>query len=271
VASVQERRILSPDADFQLALALLDNRKQRRRQRRFAVQSVAAIDAALAAAWPFDSLWTPSGKRLSTWARDVLARSGAALHVELAPELFAQLSGKREPGELVALLALPADDLDRVPPLEAPLLVVCDRPASPGNLGSIVRSADAFGADAVLVTGHAADPYDPQAVRASIGALFSVPVLVHGSPRQLVGELRARWPALRIVGTTARGEMLLGDADLRTGPVALVFGNEATGLSEAWRELCDTLLAIPIHGVVSSLNLAAAAAIVLAEADRQRR
>jgi TrmH family RNA methyltransferase len=270
VASVQERRILSPDADFQLALALLDNRKQRRRQRRFAVQSVAAIDAALAGGWSFDSLWTPTGKRLSAWARDVLARSDAALHVELAPDLFAQLSGKREPGELVALLTLPPDDLGRIPPLETPLLVVCDRPASPGNLGSIFRSADAFGADAVLVTGHAADPYDPQAVRASVGALFSVPVVVHGSPRQLDAELRARWPALRIVGTSARGETLLGDSDLR-GAVALVFGNEATGLSEAWRELCDTLVAIPIHGVVSSLNLAAAAAIVLAEADRQRR
>jgi TrmH family RNA methyltransferase len=270
VASVQERQILSANAEFQLALALLDNRKQRRRQRRFAVQSVAAIDQARAAGWRFDSLWTPAGKRLSSWAQELLAEAGADTHVELAPDLFAQLSGKSTPGELIALLELPSDELERLPAAAAPLLVVCDRPASPGNLGSIVRSAEAFGADAVLVTGHAADPYDPQAVRASLGALFTVPVLSHGSPRGLAEELRARWPALRLVGTSARGDLLLGDADLR-GAAALVFGNEATGLSDAWKELCDALVAIPIHGAVGSLNLAAAAAIVLAEADRQRR
>ncbi|MDX6503734.1 MAG: rRNA (uridine2479-2-O)-methyltransferase [Gaiellaceae bacterium] len=266
---MEQRRILSANADFQLAVSLLDNRKQRRRQRRFAVQSVTAIDQALAAGWGFDSLWSPAGKRLSAWAQGVLEQSGARLHVELAPELFAQFSGKSEPGELIALLELPADDLGRIPALAAPLIVVLDRPASPGNLGSIVRSAEAFGADAVLVTGHAADPYDPQAVRASVGALFALPVLTHGSPRQLAEALQARWPGLRIVGTSARGDTLLGDSDLR-GPVALVLGNEATGLSEAWRELCDALVAIPIHGVVSSLNLAAAAAVVLAEAERQR-
>ena len=120
------------------------------------------------------------------------------------------------------------------------------------------------------MTGHAADPYDPQAVRASLGALFAVPVLSHESPRRLVEELRGdRWPALRLVGTSSRGSELLGDSDLR-GAVALVFGNEASGLSDAWQELCDALVAIPIHGAVSSLNLAAAAAIVLAEAARQR-
>jgi TrmH family RNA methyltransferase len=261
------RRILSADAEFQLALALLDNRKQRHRQRRFAVQTVAAVDAALAHDWPLDSVWTPAGRALSTWAHAVVER--APLHVELAPPLFAQLSGKDEPGELVALVALPPDDLARIRETDAPLLVVCDRPSSPGNLGSIVRSADAFGADAVLVTGHAADPYDPQAVRASLGALFAVPVLQAGSPTELVTQLRARWPGLRIAGTSARADTSYSDAEL-TGPLALAFGNEAAGLSAAWRDACDTLLAIPIHGVASSLNLAAAAAVVLAEASRRR-
>jgi TrmH family RNA methyltransferase len=261
------RQILAADAEFQLALALLHNRKQRRRQRRFAVQSVAAIDAARAHGWALDSAWTPAGKRLSTWAQEIVG--AAPLHVELAPELFAQLSGKDEPGELVALVALPPENLARLPAVEAPLLVVCDRPGSPGNLGSIVRSADAFGADAVLVTGHAADPYDPQAVRASLGALFATPVLTHGSPAALDAELRERWPALRVVGTSAHADASLAESDL-TGPVALLLGNEAAGLSAAWRERCDALVRIPIRGVASSLNLAAAAAVVLAEAARQR-
>src|SRR4051794_39098455 len=144
---MERRRILAANADFQLALAVLDNRKQRRRQRRFAVQSVAAIDQARVAGWRFDSLWTPLGKGLSSWGQEVLAHAGADTHVELAPELFAQLSGKTTPGELIAFLELPPDDLARIADAPAPLLVVCDRPASPGNLGSIVRSAEAFGAD----------------------------------------------------------------------------------------------------------------------------
>jgi TrmH family RNA methyltransferase len=262
-----QRRILSANAEFQLALSLLANRKQRRRQGRFAVQSVATIDQALAHGWRIDSVWTPAGRDLSRWAREVVAQ--APLHVELAPALFAELAEKDEPGEIVLLVELPPDDLARIPAVEAPLLCICDRPASPGNLGSIVRSADAFRADAVLVTGHAADPTDPQAVRASLGALFALPVLTIGSPAELADALRARWPALRIAGTSARADTDLGDADL-TGPLALVFGNEAAGLSAAWRERCDTLLRIPIRGVASSLNLAAAAAVVLAEASRRR-
>jgi TrmH family RNA methyltransferase len=261
------RQILAANAELQLALALLSNRKQRRRQGRFAVQSVAAVDAALAHGWALDSVWTPLGRSLSPWARTVV--DAAPVHVEVAAPLFAQLSQKDEPGELVALVALPPDDLARIPAVDAPLLVVCDRPTSPGNLGSIVRSADAFGADAVLVTGHAADPYDPQAVRASLGALFATPVIAHGSPAALSDELRARWPALRIVGTSARAETSVADADL-TGAVALLLGNESAGLSAAWRERCDALVRIPIRGVASSLNLAAAAAVVLAEAARQR-
>src|SRR4051794_16107861 len=114
------RRILSADAEFQLALALLDNRKQRRRQQRFAVQTVTAVDAALAHDWPLDSVWTAAGRPLSDWARGVVERS--PLHVELAPPLFAQLSGKDEPGELVAFAALPPDDLTRIAELDAPLL-----------------------------------------------------------------------------------------------------------------------------------------------------
>jgi TrmH family RNA methyltransferase len=179
---------------------------------------------------------------------------------------MAQLSAREEPSEVVALVEIPPEDLERIPRTEAPLLVVLDRPSSPGNLGSIVRSADALGADGVVVFGHAADVYDPQTVRASQGALFAVPVVRAGAP----AELEPRLAGLRVVGTSARGDGELGGVDLRAG-TALVLGNETKGLSWAWRERADELVRIPQRGSASSLNLAAAAAILLYEADRQRR
>lgn len=266
----RRRTIHSSNDEFQLVAALLTNRKQRRRQRRFLVQGVKPIAVALEHGWRFESVWTPRGRKLSPWARDLIASSGAAWHVEAALPLFAQLSEKTDPGELVAVLGLPDDDLGRIELGQHALLCVCDRPASPGNLGSIIRSADAFGADGVVVTGHAADLYDPQTVRASVGALFTTPAVHEGSPRELVRWLREARSDTTIVGTSAKASTPLEQVDL-TRPVALVFGNEADGLSGTWIDLCDELATIPIRGETGSLNVAAAAAIFLNELRRQRR
>jgi tRNA G18 (ribose-2'-O)-methylase SpoU len=150
--------------------------------------------------------------------------------------------------------------------------VVFDRPASPGNIGSIIRSADAFGADGVIVTGHAADVYDPRSVRASTGSLFGVPAVRVPSHREVMAwaaERRARGCPLRIVGTDEHGEADLFDFDL-AGPTLLLIGNETKGLSTAWREACDHMVRIPMTGTASSLNAANAATAVLYEAARQR-
>jgi tRNA G18 (ribose-2'-O)-methylase SpoU len=260
------RTIRSANADFQLALALRDNRRQRTRQGRFLVEGVRSIDAAVANGWLVDSFWHARGRPLSRWAEGLLASGVARTHVELEPGLMEELSAKEETSELVALVEIPPDDLGRIPRRDATLLVVLDRPASPGNLGSVIRSADALGADGVVVAGHAADVYDPQTVRATQGSLFAIPVVRVGSPE----ELEPRLDGLRVVGTSAAGDVALDELDLR-GATALVLGNEAKGLSWGWRERADALVRIPQHGSASSLNLAAAAAILLYEADRQRR
>ncbi|HUY70816.1 MAG TPA: TrmH family RNA methyltransferase [Gaiellaceae bacterium] len=265
----QRQAILTASDEYQLTAALLTNRKQRARQGRFVVQSVKAIESALVNGWEFESVWTPRGRRLSAWASSVIERSGARRHVELAPELFAQLAEKSEPGELVALVELSVKALSEVQLGPRALVVVLDRPSSPGNLGSIIRTAEAFAADAVVVTGHAADLYDPQAVRASLGAIFAIPAIQHQAPAEVAGWLAAACEGLRIVGTSANGTEDLDHVEL-AGPVALVFGNETTGLSAGWRELCDEVVTIPTSGITSSLNLASAAAVFLNEVRRQR-
>ena len=167
---------------------------------------------------------------------------------------------------------MPPDDLDRIKAGRDFLGVVLDRPASPGNLGSIIRSADAFGADGVIVTGHAADVYDPRAVRASTGSLFALPVVRCPSSREVaawVSAQRAQGRPVVLAGADEQGDRQVFDAGF-TGPTLLVVGNEAAGLSSAWRELCDVTVAIPMAGAASSLNAANAATAVLYEIARQR-
>jgi 23S rRNA (uridine2479-2'-O)-methyltransferase len=258
------RALLSASAEFQLLRSLKDNRRQRAQQRRFLVEGVRPIDAALEHGWAVEALLHPDGRRLSPWARGLLETGVAGEHVAVAPELWRELSDRDEPSELLAVLELPPDDLSRIRP---GLVVVFDRPSSPGNLGSVIRSADAFGAVGVVVTGHAADPYDPVAVRASQGALFAVPVVRAGGGADVAAWLDGT--RARVVGSSAHGAVPLADADLR-GDVVLVLGNETRGMSVAWRDRCGEVVAIPAGGVAGSLNVAAAAAILLYEARRRQ-
>lgn len=189
------------------------------------------------------------------------------------PELLHELGGKEDTvPELLAVARVPDDRLDRLTVGPDFLGVVFDRPITPGNIGTLIRSADAFGAHGVVVSGHAADIYDPKSLRASTGSLFALPVVRVPSPQTVAdwaAGLRARGVPLRIVGTDERGAADLTGTDL-TGPVLVVIGNETSGMSAAWRELCDETVRIPIGGAASSLNAAAAGTVLLYETQRQR-
>ena len=265
-------RVTSRNARFQQWQSLLGNRTKRQRSGEFLVQGVRPISLAAASGWPLHALIYDAERPLSDWAQQLL-RTVDSVQVAMAPDLLAELGEKADSRpELVAVAELPRDDLDRIPADEGFLGVVLDRPASPGNIGSIIRSADAFGAHGVIVTGHAADVYDPRSVRASTGSLFAVPVVRCASHREVAGWLAARrargWPVV-LAGADEQGDRAVFDADF-TGPTLLVVGNEGTGLSGGWRELCDRLVSIPMTGAASSLNAANAATAILYEIARQR-
>jgi TrmH family RNA methyltransferase len=256
-------RITTRNARFQQWEALLTNRTKRGRAGEFLVHGVRPITVAAERGWPVHHLLYAGGRRLSSWAEGVL-RDTRAAQVEMAPELLAELAEKDD-AELVAVAGLPPDDLTRVTP--GGPVIVFDRPGDPGNIGTVIRSADAFGASGVIVTGHAADVYDPKAVRASTGSLFAVPVVRAPSPAGVVAWARAA--GLEIIGTDEKGTAGLTDHDLR-GPVLIVIGNETRGMSATWLAACDEVLRIPIGGSASSLNAASAATVLLYEAARQR-
>jgi TrmH family RNA methyltransferase len=192
---------------------------------------------------------------------------GASIEViELGERAFDRLAyGDRTDG-VVLVVRAPATQLtDLVLPAK-PLLVVTEDVEKPGNVGAILRSADAVGADAVVAVGGT-DLYNPNVIRASVGTIFTVPV-ASASAEAVVAWLRAA--AIRIVATRVDATDLHVDADL-TGPIAIVLGSEADGLSDAWRAPDIEAVRLPMLGTADSLNVSAAAAVLLYEAWRQRR
>ncbi len=149
------------------------------------------------------------------------------------------------------------------------LVAICEEVRDPGNLGTIIRAADAAGADAVVLTGRTVDPYNPKVVRATTGSLFHLPVTVGTDLASAVG--RARAAGLRVIAADVAGEDFLASRHLLAEPVAWLFGNEARGLDEASLALADMSLRLPIYGAAESLNLATAASVCLYESAFAQR
>ncbi len=270
-------RVLSRNARFQQWQSYLTTRAKRTKAGLFLVQGVRPVSMALGRGWPVEAVLVRSEGALSTWADESVEqgrRSGAEI-VSVAPDLLAELGERADQPPEVLLVARTRllDLTDWTPDAPAPVIVVVDRPSSPGNLGTLVRSADAFGAAAVVVTGHAADPFDPVAVRATTGSLFGIPVAAAAGPADVlavVERLRANGVSTTVVGTDETGDRVIDEHDFRTGTV-LVVGNETRGMSAAWREACDVTVSIPIGGTASSLGAPSAGAVGLYEIARQRR
>ncbi len=265
------RRVTTRNAAFQQWQSLLTNRTKRHRLGEFLVHGVRPISLAVDHGWPLATLLHRNDRALSDWARRTLAAADART-VAVAPDLMRELADRDgaaddDVPEILAVARTRPDDLARIDLGGDALVVVFDRPTSPGNLGTLIRSADAFGARGVVVCGHAADVYDPRTVRASTGSLFAVPTVHVSAARDVLAWSEEHGAA--VVGTDESGGTSLADADL-SGPTLVVVGNETNGLSAIWRDAGTRLVRIPIGGAASSLNAAASATVVLYEAARQR-
>jgi tRNA G18 (ribose-2'-O)-methylase SpoU len=268
------KKIRNENNDFQRIEVLKRNREKRNRYKQFFVEGVKPINFAIENNWEIESFAYSREVPLSNWAKGVLSNSTAKTHFELPLKLMEKLSDKEEDlSELIAIVSIPDDDISRIRVGDDTLIVVVDRPSSYGNLGTIIRSCDALNVDGIVVTGHAVDIYDTRTIRASMGTLFTVPVVRLQYHKQLLlwfNDIRQNHKDFKIVGSSASGDALIMDVDLTTRPMALVIGNETHGLSYNYKQLCDILVRIPMHGYITSLNVACATSIMLYELERQR-
>jgi TrmH family RNA methyltransferase len=203
---------------------------------------------------------------LTTEARsrhaDIVASAEAEqlyLH-EVSDDVLAALCDTPTPQGLAAVCRTTTATLDEVLAGRPRLLVLLTNVRDPGNAGTVIRGADAAGADAVLVSDASVDVHSPKVVRSTAGSLFHLP-LVTGLPvEETVASLRAA--GIRVLAADGAGAVLLPDVDLEA-PHAWVMGNEAWGLAPEVRELCDQVVRVPIYGKAESLNLAMAATVCL--------
>lgn len=193
-------------------------------------------------------------------ARDVPIRAVSA-------NLFRQLSLAKRACGLAAIIAPKSHRIEEVEIGPRELWIGARHLNSPGNLGTLMRTAEAVTASGVICFGNTLDPFDQAAIRASMGAIFHLDIIrtTHGALR----KWRQRHPALSILGASVEGTLPCWEADL-TGPTILMLGNERSGLTDEEVELCDALVSIPMGGEISSLNAGVAASVMLYEAWRQR-
>jgi TrmH family RNA methyltransferase len=264
-------RVTTRNSAFQLLESLRTNRQKRHATGLFVVEGVRPITLAIEHGWSFEALAYAPSKRHSQWAAEVIEQQPAATRYELSPSLLAELSGKEDPSELLGIVRMRHVPPSAIEPRPDLLVVVTDRPGNPGNLGTLIRSADALGAHAVVITGHAVDPHEPSALTASRGSFFALPVCM-GEPKdveELLARTRDRYGSCQLVGADESADLEVSACDLR-GPTLIVVGNETHGLSRGYKDRCDTLVKIPMTGAASSLNVAVAGSILLYEAHRQR-
>jgi len=196
----------------------------------------------------------------------------AGIRVEQVSEpVLAVIADTVTPQGMVAVCALFPTALDDVIARGPRLVAVLEEVRDPGNAGTIIRVADAAGADAVILTGSSVDPFNPKAVRATTGSIFHIPVVVGVSLESALDRLRAS--GIRVLAADVSGEDLLGvrAAGELDGPTAWLFGNEARGLTVEQLGMADRAVVVPIYGAAESLNLATAAAVCLYESAFAQR
>ena len=257
---------------FQRADVLKRNREKRHHYGEFLVEGVAQINLAVKYDWTIKALLFAAGKSLSKWAHELVTSNIAHEHWEMAPELMAELSEKDETSEVLAIIEQKRLAPSVIPAQQGGLIVVFDRPSSPGNLGSSIRSADALGAQGIIISGHAVDIYDPFVVRGSMGAVFALPVTTtasHTGVKEWFDNAKAQGIEYQVIGSSGKASDLIYSADL-TKPTVLILGNETVGMSKGYWDICTKTVKIPIGGALSSINVSCAASILLYEVARQR-
>lgn len=242
----------------------LADRKHRRREGAFVVEGIQPVWRAVEAGWDIDTLLVVP-ERLAESARAMVdeQRARGIRVVELGAELSGRLTDRDRPPGLFAVVRSRNTALDELPVPPDAVFVALHGVANPGNLGTVVRTADAAGAAGVILVGDTADPFAPAAVKASMGSLFATPIAAAADAEELFGWARAR--AVDVLATSGYAEPAHWELNY-SPPLVVLLGNEGEGLPADLLARAARTVRIPMVGTAESLNLAVAAALVLYEA-----
>lgn len=245
----------------------LQKPRERRQQGLVVVEGMREINRAHASGWRFTEVYVCSELVKPADRRFVELLQQQSRVEYISREVFEHVAYRENADGLIALAPEPKLSLESLAVGNNPLVLVLEAVEKPGNLGAIMRTADAAGVDAVLVCDPATDLFNPNTIRSSIGCIFTVPVRACTS-NQAFAWLRAH--QISVAATSLEASKNYLDADF-TVPTAIVLGTEADGLSEFWTRRADQRIRIEMRGMADSLNVSVAAAIVTFEAIRQRR
>lgn len=243
-------------------LELQQKSSERRKHGLFVVEGRREVERCIQKGYQIDSLfWCPE-----IFGAEEPAANGARVF-EVSATIYNKVAYRGGTEGIIAEVKTREHTLQDLRLPDSPLIVVLERVEKPGNLGAILRSADAAGADAVIVCDPLTDLYNPNLIRSSTGAFFSVPCVACTSA-ECIAFLKQH--TIRILTAQLQDSSLYYDTDMRQ-PTAIVMGTEATGLTDQWRQAADAHIRIPMLGITDSLNVSVSAAILLYEAVRQRQ
>ena len=246
-------------------LLLQEKSKARREQGLFVVEGRRELEHCLSAGYTVRTLFICP--EIADSLTDAIPSAADLLVIEIPEQLYRKVAYREGTEGIIAEVEYKSLKLLDLQLPENPLVMVLERVEKPGNLGAVLRSADAAGADAVLICDPLTDLYNPNLIRASIGAVFTVPTVACTS-EEAIAFLQAK--GIQILTAQLQDSSLYYDVDMRRG-MALVMGTEATGLTEQWRQAASAHIRIPMLGRLDSLNVSVSAAILLFEAVRQRQ
>jgi len=257
--------IKTENDEYQIIQSLRLNRIKRNKLREIFIEGIECIKQAINSNIEITRIIVKDVNALSNWGKNIIEQYRDVKIIEMSDNLFNGLTDKTNPPEMLMTAKINLNTIDDIQN-ENPFIILFDRPSDYGNLGSIIRSADAFNADGVFIMGHGVDIYEPKVIRASMGSVFFTKIVAVESMEILVEYIKIQKLKnnMEIIGTDSTGTMSLENCRIKR-PVMVIIGNEAKGMSIKLKELCDKIIKIPIGGNVNSLNVSCAASIIMWE------
>ncbi|MDK2787229.1 MAG: methyltransferase, TrmH family [Epulopiscium sp.] len=251
-------------------VGLQKSKKNRNKEKAFVVEGIKIVEE-IPKDWEIDSIFVASSFKKEN--PSFLDRISVHRHlsenevIEVSDKIFNAISDTMTPQGVLAICRQKSFSLEKVLTNENGFYIILEDLQDPGNLGTIIRTGDALGADGIILTKGSVDLYNPKVIRSTMGSIFHLPILTDADINDLLNELRIR--NISTLSAHLKGEKYPYQCDLRKN-IALIIGNEANGIKDSTAQKTDLLVKIPMPGKAESLNAAMAAGILMYEVLRQR-